>query len=471
MSNHSFVNIGLPYVTRDLEAQPIATTLTAALFILFMGIAPVVWAALSEHFHIRRFLFLVAMIIFMATSIGGVFVQNIWVLVVVRCIQSIGVSSGQSVGAGYIADLYPVEQRGAAFGKFMFGVICGPLLGPIVGGFLIMSPLSWRATFWFCFAFGIFIFLITLFFTPETYRDDTRFNTAPLPITLNELVVTSDKEKLPDLPNDASSRYSSATVTEGASVIVAINDIPKQQEEKSQQDIVHVEEDLSPKQKTFNPFAPFGLLRHPFVFMSSITVGVFFGAMVATEAILPEAFKENYGLNSWQTGLCYLGAGIGNMSGAFVGSRLSDRLLMRSRRQRGGLAKSEDRFTANIWIAGFVFNPLGSLIFGWVVERKLSVWGAIIGFGIQCFGNVQVVTSITAYLVDSMPGRGAAAVAAANFVQFGFACILTLISTPMVANLGAGWTSTLFACLSWGGMLIILVLKIWGEPIRRWSGY
>jgi MFS family permease len=426
-----------------------------------MGIAPVVWAALSEHFHIRRFLFLVAMVIFMATSIGGVFVQNIWVLVVVRCIQSIGVSSGQSVGAGYIADLYPVEERGAAFGKFMLGVICGPLLGPIVGGFLIMSPLSWRATFWFCFAFGIFIFFITFFFTPETYRDDAKFDTAPLPLTQNEIIV----EKVSDLPtHDVASQYSTSSTIED--VNVAVNDIPSQ--EKTQQ--IDVEEDYSSK-KTFNPFAPFALLRHPFVFMTSITIGVFFGAMIATEAILPEAFKENYDLNSWQTGLCYLGAGIGNMFGAFVGGRLSDRLLMRSRRQRNGVAKAEDRLTANIWIAGFVFNPLGSLIFGWVVERKLSFWGAIIGFGIQCFGNVQVVTSITAYLVDSLPGRGAAAVAAANFIQFGFACILTIISTPMVANLGAGWTSTLFACLSWGGMFIILVLKIWGEPIRRWSGY
>jgi MFS family permease len=123
------LNLGLPFVTRDLNAPPIATTLTAALFVLFMGIAPVIWASISEHFHIRRFLFLVAMVIFVATSIGAAFVQNIWALVVVRCIQSIGVSSGQIAGAGYISDLYPIEQRGAAFGKYMFGVIFGPLLG------------------------------------------------------------------------------------------------------------------------------------------------------------------------------------------------------------------------------------------------------------------------------------------------------------------------------------------------------
>ncbi|KAG2194278.1 hypothetical protein INT46_000046 [Mucor plumbeus] len=456
---------GLPYVTEELHAQSIATTLTAALFVLFMGIAPVIWASISEYYHIRRFLFLIAMVIFMATSIGAVFVHNIWVLVVVRCIQSIGVSSGQSVGAGCIADLYPVEERGAAFGKYMFGVIFGPLLGPIIGGFLIMSPLGWRATFWFCFAFGIFIFLITFFFTPETYRNDAKYD-VQLPIISSEKnlpenhALESTKNTITSTDDDTLSQRSIVTAID---VAKSVNIIDKMA------GITVNNYKLS--KKRFNPFAPFALLRHPFIFMPSITAGLFFGAMFATEAILPEAFSKTYGLASWQTGLCYLGAGIGNLGGAFVGSRLSDRLLMRSRRLRGGIPKAEDRLTANIWIAGFIFSPLGNLIFGWVVEHKLNFWGAIIGFGIQCFGNVQVMTTVTAYLVDSMPGRGAAATAAANFIRFGFACILSLISTPMIASLGAGWTSTLFACLSWLGMFIVLILKIWGEPIRHFSGY
>ncbi|KAI8077513.1 hypothetical protein BDF21DRAFT_463948 [Thamnidium elegans] len=38
------------------------------------------------------------------------------------------------MGAGYISDLYPIEERGSAFGKYMFGVISGPLLGPVIDG-------------------------------------------------------------------------------------------------------------------------------------------------------------------------------------------------------------------------------------------------------------------------------------------------------------------------------------------------
>ncbi|KAK4513839.1 uncharacterized protein ATC70_005845 [Mucor velutinosus] len=344
------------------------------------------------------------MVIFTVTSIGAAFVHNIWALVVVRCIQSIGVACGQSLGTGYIADLYPVEERGTAFGKYMFSAILGPVSGPIVRGFLIMSPLGWRATFWFCSALGIFIFLITLFFTPETFRVDAKFDIELLVIS-NECIDSGASAKGTLNSSDMSI---ATTVTQGKSTIAANKGQTK---------------------KRFNPFTAFLLLRHLFILLASVVAALFFVAMLATEAILPDAFKQVYGLSSWQTGSCCLGAGIGNLSGAV-----------------GGAHRVEDRLTANAWITGFIFSPLGNLLFGWVVEHRLSLWGAIIAFGIQCFGTVQVVTVVTAYLVDALPGRGASATAAATFVRYA---------------LGAGWTCTLFACLSWLGMLIALILKLW----------
>ena len=100
---YSFRLTGLPNITSDLHAPPIATTLTAALFALAMGIAPMFWASLSDFYQVRRVLFLFSMIIFAAASIGCAFINNIWGLVVLRCVQSCGSSCGQSVGAGVIA--------------------------------------------------------------------------------------------------------------------------------------------------------------------------------------------------------------------------------------------------------------------------------------------------------------------------------------------------------------------------------
>lgn len=68
-----------------------------------MGIAPVFWASFSDRLHVRRVLLFFSMIVFAVASLGAAFINNIWGLVVLRCIQAVGSSCGQSVGAGVIA--------------------------------------------------------------------------------------------------------------------------------------------------------------------------------------------------------------------------------------------------------------------------------------------------------------------------------------------------------------------------------
>jgi MFS family permease len=170
-------------------------------------------------------------------------------------------------------------------------------------------------------------------------------------------------------------------------------------------------------------------------------------------------------------GLSYLGAGVGNFMGTLIGGKLSDALLIRSRRLRGGAAVLEDRLTANLWPAGFFFVPLGVLMFGWMGEYGVSLWGCIVGFGIQCFGMSQVFSAGSAYLVDATPGRGASITAGANFLRMLLACILSLVATPMLNALGPGYVGVLFAALMVLAMCLAVLLKLKGEAIRKISGF
>ena len=131
----------------------------------------------------------------------------------------------------------------------------------------------------------------------------------------------------------------------------------------------------------------------------------------------------------------------------------------------------EDRLSYNVWPSGLVFIPAGLLLFGWPIVYDMSVWAPIVGFSIQNFGMVQVMTLSSAYLVDAMPGQGASAAASANFMRNAFACLLTLVSNPLSNTIGPGWTSTLLSALTWMSVMILLLLKLYGERMRRWSGY
>lgn len=335
----------------------------------------------------------------------------------------------------------------------------GPLLGPIIGGFLIISVLSWRATFWFCVAFALFIACNIFFLFPETYRDNAKWD-MHLPTTSND---------------DKSSSISSATLeddehqpeTEAIPEKSQINAV-----EQAHQTPVESKPAVAQPQpaRRTNPFAAFLLLRHPFVLCSALVSGIAFGCMFAVETIIPDLYESHYGFNSWQTGLSYLGAGVGNMAGSILGGMTSDKLLLRSRRLRGGRAVCEDRLTANLWFA-FVFIVFGILLFGWGIQKNLSYWCGIVAFGIQTFGMNQVMTATSAYIVDAVPGAGASATASANLIRMIMACVLTLIANPLVASIGPGYTCVFLAGLSVLGFCILVILKLFGEKMRIRAGF
>lgn len=169
-------------------------------------------------------------------------------------------------------------------------------------------------------------------------------------------------------------------------------------------------------------------------------------------------------------GLSFLGAGVGNTCGAIINGFLSDRLLMRARAKRGGKPLAEDRLTANLWSCGFVFMPFGLLLFGWGIERRLSYWTGIVGFGVHNFGMNQIMTATSAYLVDAVPGEGASITAAANLVRMVVACVLTLVVNPLVSAIGPGYTMVILAVLAFASMALLAIVKFYGPRIRRHYG-
>ncbi|KAK9718044.1 hypothetical protein K7432_005773 [Basidiobolus ranarum] len=432
----------LPTITEDLKASGTAVNATVSLFILFMGIAPVFWASMSDHYGVRRILYLSSITIFIAASIGGAFVNDITLLIVLRCIQSCGSSSSSSLGAGTIADCYDLHERGTAMGLLFLGQYLGPLLGPTIGGFLT-EAFGWRATFWFCGILAFVILVLMFFALPETYRQESRWGP-----TANSNIESTDEHG-------------------GDTTVIS----ETQLERNSMENKVREPDTKVVAAKRMNPIASLALLKHWFVLIVSIETGISFGAMFTTETVLPGLFARTYNLNSSQTGLTYLGAGVGNIIGSFAGGMLSDYFLKKARSARGGQNIPEDRLGLNAWISGILFIPGGILIFGWSVYYGVSLAAPIIGFGILCFGLMQITTSISTYLVDSVPGRGASATAAANFVRMVLAAILSITAEPLIQAMGENYLSLFLALLNIVSLAALFWVKIKGPELRKKSGF
>ena len=146
--------------------------------------------------------------------------------------------------------------------------------GPIIGGFLIMSVLTWRATFWFCVAFGG-INIFTLFFLlPETFRDEKRWGSTSTTRHADDLESTTEETISVQEQNTGNEEKKSSVAEEATATV-----------------------------KTLNPIRPFLMLRYPHILLTALASGVAFGAMFTIETVIPILYQRHYGFTSWQIGL------------------------------------------------------------------------------------------------------------------------------------------------------------------------
>ncbi|KAI7873618.1 major facilitator superfamily domain-containing protein [Mucor mucedo] len=337
-----------------------------------------------------------------------------------RILQAIGISSAWAIGAGSVADIYEVHERGNALGIYFTGQFAGPLFGPIFGGYLV-ERWGWRSVFWLLFVFGCILLLLVFFAMEETYREESVWG------------------------KDG---------TEETNI-----------NEKQETDSTIVET------KRMNPLASLALLRHPFVLVFSMATGFAFGGMFAIENMLPSLYTNVYGLSSGLVGLTFISPGLGEVIGSLISGKLSDIFLNRARAKRDGVALPEDRLAPNVWPAAFILNPLSFFLWGWPIQFGWSIWVSIIMFGVQCFAMVQVFNPAMSYLVDAVAERGASVTAAANLVRMIWSCVLSLIANPMTEAVGPGWVTFFFGMLNFVWAFLLLLMKLKGPKIRAYSGY
>ncbi|RKP12629.1 major facilitator superfamily domain-containing protein [Piptocephalis cylindrospora] len=141
---------GLIDIQKELHTSEDLVSATISLYVLFMGIAPLMWASLSDTYG-RRLVYLGSLSIYTVANVGCALSVNIAMLLVMRVIQACGSSS-----------------KGTAMGLFFMGPLIGPIIGPIIGGYM-NEYLGWRYIFYFLCGLGGLTTLVIFFLLPETF--------------------------------------------------------------------------------------------------------------------------------------------------------------------------------------------------------------------------------------------------------------------------------------------------------------
>ncbi len=124
---------------------------------------------LSRQFG-RKLYFASSVALFTFSSLMCGLSSNIWMLVFWRFMQGIGGGALFATSQTILKEVYPPEKIGMAMAMFGMGVIIGPTLGPVVGGYLI-DHYSWPAIFYVNIPIGIAAVFLTLNFIKDNPFD------------------------------------------------------------------------------------------------------------------------------------------------------------------------------------------------------------------------------------------------------------------------------------------------------------
>lgn len=143
-------------------------TLGTSLFVFGFATGPIIAGPASELYGRKMPLFL-SYAVFVIFQIPVAVARNVETIMLFRFLSGVASSGPPAIVGGYLADFFAPVERGLAVGVFAATTQLGPLLGPIIGGFVVESYLGWRWTAWLTIIMGVFFGGISFIMLPETF--------------------------------------------------------------------------------------------------------------------------------------------------------------------------------------------------------------------------------------------------------------------------------------------------------------
>jgi DHA2 family multidrug resistance protein len=165
----TIANVALPYIQGSVSASSDQINWVLTSYIVAAAIMTPPSGFLAARFGRKRVL-LTAIAGFVAASILCGLSQSLVQIVLFRLMQGLFGAALVPLSQGFLLDMYEVEERGSAMALFGVSVMVGPVLGPVIGGWLT-DNISWRWVFYINLPIGALAFVGISVFVVETKKD------------------------------------------------------------------------------------------------------------------------------------------------------------------------------------------------------------------------------------------------------------------------------------------------------------
>jgi MFS transporter, DHA2 family, multidrug resistance protein len=154
----SIANVALPFIAGGLGTSYDESTWVLTSYLVSNAIVLPLSGYLVSLLGRKRF-FLTCIALFTVSSFLCGFAPTLGFLLLFRVMQGAFGGGLQPMAQSILADSFPPAKRGLAFALFGVTVVCGPAIGPTLGGWLT-DNYSWRWIFYINVPVGIMAFLL-----------------------------------------------------------------------------------------------------------------------------------------------------------------------------------------------------------------------------------------------------------------------------------------------------------------------
>src|ERR671919_677177 len=170
----TIANVALPHMQASLSASQDTINWVLTSYIVASAIALPISGWLADKVGRKRLL-LISVVVFTAASVLCATATSLSEMVLFRALQGVGGAFIVPLAQATLFDINPREKHAQAMALFGGGVMIGPILGPVLGGWLT-DNYNWRWVFLVNLPVGILCWLLMARFMPKTEPHERKFD-------------------------------------------------------------------------------------------------------------------------------------------------------------------------------------------------------------------------------------------------------------------------------------------------------
>ncbi|ROW07276.1 hypothetical protein VMCG_03841 [Cytospora schulzeri] len=403
------------------EPSETIVTLGVTTYLLGLAAGSLIVAPMSELFG-RRPVYLLCLSVSTVLIIPCALANSLAEIIAVRFFGALFGAVMICNGAGTIADISTEDDRALYMSLWSIAPLNGPVTGPLIGGF-VYQYLGWRWDNWLVLILtGAAVILMTT--VRETY----------VPVLLKQKAAKRRKDE------DDERYWCQYDSTKSTAQLMKVN--------------------LS---------RPFVLsFTEPILWFFNIWISVIYGILYLCFVAYPIVFEQERGWGPGETGLSFIGIGIGTMIAICLEPFW--RRVINSHAKDPETGRVAPEASACIMSIGAVLTPIGQLVFSWTCLPTTIHWAIPIAFGIPfgC-GNTLCFIYGSNYLAGAYGYFAASALAGNAVMRSIFGATLPLAGSTMYAALTPQWAGTLLGLMEVVLIPIPIIFYRYGDRIRARS--